>query len=70
MFINNDMQQIKPKNLSVAQVCEWGNFSRSKFYTMLADGTAPQGFHLGKRRLFNLEVLEKWMADLQAAGAA
>lgn len=66
--MNNDIQT-KPRNFSVDQVCEWAGIARSTFYGMVKMGTAPQGFKLGKRRLFPVAALEEWMAGLESGKA-
>lgn len=36
--------------------------SPAHFYTRLAAGQVPPGFHLGRRRLWSVEELRKWIS--------
>jgi excisionase family DNA binding protein len=64
----NDAQS-KPRNYSIDQACEWAGIARSTFYALMKSGDAPQGFKLGKRRLFPVATLEEWMASLESGKA-
>lgn len=56
--------QVNTKNLGLIEAAEYIGVSRSRFYKCLADGSAPAGFTIGRKRLFPIVELDAWLERL------
>ncbi len=63
-------QEIKPRNLGVNEAGTYIGIARSTLYDLLKNDPAfPQGFKLGKKRLFPVHMLDAWMQELETGKA-
>lgn len=52
--------------LSLAEAATAAGLSRSRLYELLADGTGPKSFKVGRRRLVRVAALREWLRGLEA----
>lgn len=63
-------QEITPRNLGVHETGIYVGVGRSTIYDLLKDDPAfPQGFKVGKKRLFPIHALDAWMQGLETGKA-
>lgn len=63
------MIDIKPQQLTFAEMLTYCNLPRSTAYHLMAtDPSFPKGAKIGRRRMFRVEDLDRYLAAKHATG--
>ncbi len=61
---------VKPKQITFAEMLATLNTARSTAYHLMAnDPSFPKGAKIGRRRMFRIEDLDRYLASKHATGA-
>jgi hypothetical protein len=61
---------IAPAAYSMDAFCEAHHVSRPLLYMLWAEGTGPQFFYVGSKRLISAEAAQRWRQEREAAAIA
>jgi len=62
-------QGVTPSAVGIALFCRQHGISRTTFYKLLAEGTAPKVIRVGRRVLVSAEAAAEWRRGLEQRSA-